>query len=211
MSATLPQTPAARFAATLAALCAAVAARNIRPGKPGLPGPLILAIWTRLRRIANRVAGIFARIEAGTLKPPRRRPAAPRKPAAKPPPNGAKLPRGVAWLLPLVPGIAFGRTQLEALLADPEMQAMLAAAPQLGRSLRPLCHMLGLRPLPPILRLPPKAPPAPSDSPAASEAGRKPPAEPARARPPRPPRRPPPAPEVAAPATVPPALAWVFG
>ena len=214
---TLPLTPAARLAGTLAEMRAAVAARTIRPGQPGLPGWLILLIWTRLGRIAQRLARLFAHIAAGTLKPPRKRPPATRRPATRPPPAGArKLPRGSAWLLPLVPGIAFGRTRLEALFADPEMQALLVAAPQLGRSLRPLCHMLGLRPLPPLLRLPPKTPPVPSAPPASAKARRTPPAEPGsaappRARPPRKPRTRPQAPEVALPACVPPALAWVFG
>ena len=210
---TFPRTPAAYLAGTLAEMRAAVAARTVRPGHPGLPGWLILLIWTRLGRIAQRLARIFAQLEAGTLKPPRKRPATPRKPVARPPQPAAdrKLPRGVAWLVPLVPGISFGRERLEALFAEPEMQAMLAAAPQLGRSLRPLCHMLGLRPLPPLLRLPAKPEPAPSGPAAAAKVGRTPPADPARARPPRNPRTPPPALEVARPVGVPPALASAFG
>ena len=216
MSATVQPAPAERFARLIASLCAAVAARNIRPGKPGLAGPLIVAIWNRLSRMAQRITRLAARLEAGTLKPPRKRPAGSRRTVAEPKPDGTKLPRGFAWLLPLVPGIVFGRTQLQALLDEPEMQAFIAVAPQIGRTLRPLCHLLGLRPLPPLLRLPPKPPPVhpeplPSEPPASAQAGRTPPAAPPPARLPRKPRTKPPAPEVAPPAIVPPVLAWVFG
>ena len=208
----LPQTPADRFAATLAAMCASVAARHIRPGKPGLPGWLIRLVWNRLSRIAQRVARIFAHIEAGTLRPPRKRPATARRTAARPQPAGeARLPRGFGWLLPLVPGISFGGSQVAALLDDPEMQALLAAAPQIGRHLRPIFHMLGVRSLPPLLRLPPKPRPAQSDPAAAAKTRRTPPADPARPRPPRKPRTPLAALEVAPVVRVPPALAWVFG
>src|SRR6185437_15551987 len=44
---------------------------------------------------------------------------------------------------------------LQNLLADPEMVALIAAAPQLGRVLRPLCRMLGVDPGP--ARLPPRS------------------------------------------------------
>jgi len=191
--------PAARFARLIAALCAAVAARNIRPGKPGLAGPLIVAIWTRLNRMARRVTRLAARVEAGTLTPPRQRPAAPRHSRPRPPPTGIRLPRGFAWLVPLVPEIAFGARQLRVLLDDPEMQALIQAAPQIGRTLRPLCHLLGLQPLPPILHRPPLLSRTP---PRSAEADRPlpaapPPGAPPRARPPRPPRPKPPAPEVA--------------
>ena len=45
---------------------------------------------------------------------------------------------------------------LQALLDDPEMRALLAAAPQAGRILRPLWRKLSPRPLPAVLRLPPR-------------------------------------------------------
>jgi hypothetical protein len=56
---------------------------------------------------------------------------------------------------------------LEEMLEDPEMAALVAEAPQLGRTLRPLCRMLAVKP-PAWLRLPrrprrriEKNPPAP--------------------------------------------------
>ncbi len=47
---------------------------------------------------------------------------------------------------------------LRELLDDPEMRALLAAAPQAGRLLRPLWRKLTPDPLPEVLRLPPKPP-----------------------------------------------------
>ena len=176
----LPRTPHERFAAIIDLLCRTVAAR-IAGGR--LAGPLILLIWRRLSRMGVRFAAIAARHEAGTLPAPRRRPRAPRPARPRPPPL---LPRGVAWLLRLVPEAAGGASQLQHLLADAEMAALIAAAPQAGRILRPLCRMLGLRP-PAVLALPPR----PARPPAASCRG---PAAPHPARPPQRPRRTAPAP-----------------
>ena len=160
-----PPAPEARFAGLIAALCEAVGARVAGPARPGLAGPLIILIWTRLRRMADRITRLAARAGAGTLPPPRSRPATPRRKASPP---YQRLPRGVAWLVRMVPAAAFGAGQLEALLADPGTKALIEAAPQIGRTLRPLCRMLGVDP-PPALRRPPPAPPRPA------EAGRSPP------------------------------------
>ena len=46
---------------------------------------------------------------------------------------------------------AFG-TQLQHLLTDQECAAFLAAVPQAGRVLRPLFHMLGVSPVPEVVR-----------------------------------------------------------
>lgn len=149
-------TPAANVAAIIDLLCRMVAAR-ISGGR--LAGPLIVLICTRLRRMAARFAAVAAR--AGTPSPPRRNRGAakPRSAAAQ---NASALPRRVAWLLRLVPESAAGASQLQHLLAGPEMAALVAAAPQTGRVPRPLCRMLGVRP-PAFLALPPpvrRAPPA---------------------------------------------------
>jgi hypothetical protein len=151
-----PSAVAANVAAIIDLLCRMVAAR-IAGGR--LAGPLIVLICTRLRRMAARFAAHAAR--AGTALPPRRnRGAARPRPASAP--KASALPRRVAWLLRLVPETAAGASQLQHLLAGPEMAALVAAAPQTGRVLRPLCRMLGVRP-PAFLALPPpvrRAPPA---------------------------------------------------
>ncbi len=142
-----------RFAGIIAMLCRMVAAR-IAGGR--LAGPLIILICRRLRRLARRFSALAARHAAGRLRPARRRPVRPRRPGTPRPQRPAApspLPRGRAWLIRLVPEAAAGASQLQYLLAEPEMAAFLAAAPQAGRILRPLCHMLGLRP-PAVLTLP---------------------------------------------------------
>jgi hypothetical protein len=148
-----PPTPAERFALIIEGLCRAVAAR----GAGGrLAGPLIVLIWTRLGRLAGRFAALAARVAAGTASP--RRSASPRRASQRPRPPYRRLPRRFAWLPRLVPEAAAYGAQLQHLLSDPEMAALVAAAPQAGRLLRPLCRMLGVRP-PPGLHKPPAAPP----------------------------------------------------
>ena len=117
-----------------------------RGGTGGLAGPLIVLIWTRLRRMAGRFAGLAARVAAGTASPRRR--ASPHPATGRPHPPYRRLPRGFAWLVRQLPGTAAGAAQMQYLLAEPEMAALLAAAPQMGRILRPLCRMLGVRPRP---------------------------------------------------------------
>ena len=108
------------------------------------------ALLARLRDLAARFRAV-----AGTPVPPPRPapgPAEPRfvpthsfhDPLADPPPERTGLPRSWRWLLRLVPQAAAGRAQLEALLRDPAMAALLAADPRLGPILRPLGWMLGV-------------------------------------------------------------------
>ncbi|MDE2580807.1 MAG: hypothetical protein KGL52_04165, partial [Rhodospirillales bacterium] len=61
-----------------------------------------------------------------------------------PPPPPELLPRAWRWLLQLVPQVAAGRAQLEALLRDPAMEKLLANDPRLAPILRPLAWMLGV-------------------------------------------------------------------
>ncbi len=157
-----------RFAAILEGLYQATA-RTVRDPVSGL---LILLICGRLRRITARFAALAARYAAGTLRP-LRTPTEPRTepgtPGPHPPPPKDPLPRGYAWLIRLVPGAANFGTQLQYLLSQPEMAAMIAAVPQMSRLLRPLCRALAAHPTPPL-------PPDPE--------------RPARPRPPKPPQPP---------------------
>ena len=183
-----PSTPHARFAGIVDLLCRTVAAR-IAGGR--LAGPLIVLIGSRLRRLGARFAALAARHEAGKLRPARSRPRPPRPPAVPPRPP-QPLPRGHAWLVRLVPESAAAASQLQYLLAEPEMAALFAAAPQAGRILRPLCRMLGVRP-PAALRLPP---PASRPTTPRRAAGGLPPSSPAPPEPPPRPRRTAPAPKL---------------
>ncbi len=181
---TPPPTPAElsdRFAAVLEGLYRATA-RTVRDPVSGL---LILLICGRLRRITARFAALAARYAAGTLRPlrtpateprtePRTEPCTePGAPGPHPPPPKDPLPRGYAWLIRLVPGAANFGTQLQYLLSQPEMAAMIAEVPRMATLIRPLCRALAAHPTPPL-------PPDPE--------------RPARPRPPRPQREKPPRP-----------------
>jgi hypothetical protein len=70
------------------------------------------------------------------------------------------VPRRFGLLL-AIPGATAWRAQIEAMLDDPEMAAIVAGAPQMGRVLRPLCRMLGIKPVPALV-LPRRPRPAPA-------------------------------------------------
>ena len=144
----IPVVSAPRFPSPVRPLCRRVdgLCRAIAACGTGawLAGPLMLLLWSRLRRTAERFARLAEKVRAGALPPPRRRLRSPR-PAQPPPPL---LPRGFAWLVRRLPQAASAASQLQHLLADPAMADLLAAAPQAGRLLRPLCQMLGVRPPP---------------------------------------------------------------
>ncbi len=164
MTQAAPPASADRLASVIDLLCRVVAAQIA--GRR-LAGPLIILIWRRLRRIGNRCAVVAARLQAGKLR--RRAVLRPRPalPAARPtrPCRPRPLPHGFAWLVRMVPDTAGGASQLCHLLTQPDMQALIAAAPQVGRPLRSLCWMLGVRPPPglkPARNGPPAAPAAPA-------------------------------------------------
>ena len=164
-----PATPTERLAAIIAWLAGCVAEQGSRQR---LAGPLVVAIWTRLRRISAQ----FLAVAATPIPPARPAPAghntAPRPasppPAARPPRRPPVMPYGARWLLRLIPGAAASLSQLETLLRDPEMAALLAADPRMGRILRALCWMLGVHPSlapPPRRRRGPPTPAIPPDAP----------------------------------------------
>jgi len=155
---TAPRTPAEWLAAIVLRLGLAVDGNSMW-GR--LARPLALLILTRIRLINQRFTRIAAsvreaRYEFRIVKAPSRGTGKPR--LANP------LPSKFGWLLKLVPEAAGYRSQLERLLRDPEMVALIEAAPKsLGRPLRSLCHMLALRP--PELLAPPKRPRPPRKEP----------------------------------------------
>ncbi len=125
-----------RLGQILAGLAALVAARFLR--RPHLAG-LTVILWNRLSRSVQRFARVMTR--------PGRAPAPVSRPGRRAygRQTVAALPRGHGWLVRELgyEAMAFGG-QLEALLAEPAMQAALAALPGAGRVLRPLCRMLGV-------------------------------------------------------------------
>ncbi|MBV8521509.1 MAG: hypothetical protein JOY71_05155 [Acetobacteraceae bacterium] len=147
MAASQPATSLShRLGLTLARLCEALAARM---AKDRTNVPLLFLAWTRLRRLAVRFEALLADFRAGRLSAARSvrgsAESLPQLPglAGLPPPFRA--PRDFGWLLRLAPESAAFAGQVEYLLADPEMRALLAGSPQAGRMLRPLCGMLGIR------------------------------------------------------------------
>ena len=151
--------PAERFATLLFWLGKTLTTRHLAGT---LAGPLFFLIMGRLKAFRYAFARLAARIEAGTFSPRRSPP--PRQPSTeKKTRRRTPLPQGFAWLIKMVPETAASASQLQFLLAEPDMAALIAAAPaQMRRPLRSLCQMLGVI-LPPILApLPdprPKKPP----------------------------------------------------
>ena len=127
--------------------------------------PLALSTWNRLKRLVARFSALVAAVEAGRFCTGRtlaaaRQPSAPSPESqvrSEAPAQVVKAPNAYGWLLSLAPELntRIGRAQIETLLADPAFLALLAQAPQTGRILRPLCHMLRIE-LPACLRLPPR-------------------------------------------------------
>jgi hypothetical protein len=122
-----------------------------------LCGPLLILLGSRLRRTRNRFIALAARVRDGLLPavaPAVRRTGSPRSAASAPP--AAVLPRQFGWVQRMVPQpwlVNHWRNLLEGMLEDPELVAVIAVAPQMGRELRPLCRMLAITP-PPLLALP---------------------------------------------------------
>jgi hypothetical protein len=126
----------------------------------------VMGLWKRFR-------SVVARWEAGTLRPVVSRQGAVVSEKSIPPQGGREigtaeagakrakpawsvLPRTFGWLKSLVlPDRQYCVTAFNwLLLDDADMKAIIAAAPvQIGRVLRPFCHLLGLE-VPAELRLP---------------------------------------------------------
>jgi len=168
-----PLTTVDRIAAALEGLCRAVAAR-IAGG--ALPAALIVLVWGRVQRAKRDISRLLARFQARAWI--RRRPAMPAGPVPR---GGARLgrgdrhgvvgalPRGFAWLLPLVPGeAACFAGQVQAVLGDADMVALLAASPQARRVMRPICRMLGIDAS--VLQEPARVRLLPTDAPAVAPA-----------------------------------------
>ncbi len=140
--------------------------------------PLLGLIRAYLNRMVKRFAAIAARAQAGTLR------ASPRRRAGKPavqrltwprPPRA--LPTGYLWMVKLARWTGGGGAEIYTLvLADPQMAALIEAAPQVKRLLRSILWATCVRQseMPEILRRPkvaraprPRAPRAIVPAPAA--------------------------------------------
>jgi hypothetical protein len=133
----------------------------LREGVARGPWELVRLTGNRIRRLERRFNALLARWRAGTL------PAAgvardkEGTPHPNSPPQGGRgkkvwaFPRGRGWISRLLAPVTGPPCVGTLCLAweEPEMAEFYAAAPQLGKILRPLAHMIGA-PLPVWLRLP---------------------------------------------------------
>ena len=132
---------------------------------------LLHSLAGRIARMAVRFDRLFARWQAGTL--PSQTGAAPRPSRAgrpgTPRPPRLRLPTGRMWLFHVAqPPAALALSHLQHWMAHPDLPAFLAAAPQAGRLLRPLCRLVGLEAQPGVpaeLNLPEPPPFRPSPPP----------------------------------------------
>ena len=127
----------------------------------------------RLTQVRLRIERMLARLAAG--KPAQRRSPLGRSPTPSPPPPadttpaeatpaGAppaivrpRIPSSPAWLLKAIGHEVAGQgSQLEALLAEPEVAELLARTPALAQLLQPVRRMLGIARLPSERRRPRK-------------------------------------------------------
>ncbi len=146
-----------RFVLMIDALCTVI----VTGLAAGMSGPQVIGIWDRLTRILTRFAAILARPIKPRAITPRTIPAHP--PAARPqvqarPFKARRLPTGYGWLIRRLPAASPFAEELQRLIGDPQMAALLQANPGMARLLRPLCRMLGVQ-QPPEQR--PQRPPLP--------------------------------------------------
>ena len=146
-----PLPPAERLARIIDDVCKAAAARAPRGF---LAIPVLMLLWARLKRMSLRITRLVARAATGTLRTTPR--ASPRQPLSRRPPANPprRLPRRAGWLCQPVPAACAYASQLQHLLSEPDMLALLDTAPGIERLLRPFCRMLG------VAR--PKLPPRPT-------------------------------------------------
>ena len=105
---------------------------------------LLVPLCLRLRRALGRLERALLRPAGGIVAGVRRR--GPVKVAVAPTRPAVRLPGGFGWLVRRLGWEAAGYgSQLQTLLAEPEMMALLAALPAVGRVLRPLGRMLGVQ------------------------------------------------------------------
>ena len=168
VSETAPFSAADRFVSMIDALCTVI----VSGLAAGMPGPQVIGIWDRLTRILTRFAAILARPIRPRSIAPRALPPRPptmRQPTQPRPFKSCRLPTGYGWLLRRIPAASPFAAELQSLIGDPQMAALLQANPGMARLLRPLCRMLGVQ-QPPEQRAPgPKRAEPPTNEPSAPE------------------------------------------
>ena len=142
------------FAGIINGLCALLGHHAVRLRDRSVV--LSLIHW-RIARMVRRLDHLALRWQANTL--PKPRPSRPRAKCARPA-QPARLPSGRYWLIRALQPTAQFTPHIEAFLARPDTRALVEAAPQAGRILRPLCRGYGIE-LPSWLALPERPAPPP--------------------------------------------------
>ena len=155
---------------------------NLVHAVPAIRMPRVLNSGLQ-KRLASLRGQIRKLLERGPAKPRNKpqqtaaeTPPKPTKPRTPPPfnpanPHNLQLPGNFGWFWRMFQSswVNTAKAQLKTLLESEETQSLLAENPSLGRHLRPLCHMLGLKPPGCLRRTPrPRAPRPPSAMPAAT-------------------------------------------
>jgi hypothetical protein len=118
---------------------------------------LLELVGWRIYRMGRRLERLVAHWRAGTLPKPRPSRAGQIRTRQPADPDLPRMPRRHNWMQDLAPEARLPHAgNIVYLASDPEFLAFIAAAPQAGRILRPLCHMLGITDLDPYIRLPPQ-------------------------------------------------------
>ena len=125
----------------LTGLCAVIAAAFDRH-------PIFVYIlndlWTRLNRAKQRFTRVMDNLHAGRKPRPSRPGTAAGAVGGMPP---AKLPNGYGWLIRAIPYKAAAYLcLLEHIFARPGVEDLIKSSPEAQRILRPICHMLGMKP-----------------------------------------------------------------
>ena len=134
-----------RFALISLALCRAVAACL---GRGLMEAPMILLVWTRVRRAEVAFLALVERVRSGRFRGGWTRVsgvAGVRAAVAARTDQGVRPPLRFGWLLRLVPFEVGGYAgQLRTVLAEPDMEALVRDVAQARRILGPVCRMLGV-------------------------------------------------------------------
>ncbi len=107
---------------------------------------VFMLLWRRVGRAQQRIAQFLTRLQAGTLSPVRVRTeeqTARRK--ERDVPRKREVAHDLAWVREhAIMELNLARGATETLLADPEVQALLAAEPRFAQMVRGLCRLLDL-------------------------------------------------------------------
>lgn len=139
-----------RFALITAGLCRAVAAYL----RQGMAPAMIVLVWTRVKRAEVAFLALAERVRSGRYRGGMTGPKRDQgpdyangdaAPPAVPRTSRGRLPVRFGWLMAAMPYEAAGYgSQLQSLLAEPEMAALVRDVSQARRILGPMCRMLGV-------------------------------------------------------------------